>query len=223
MTFEYLRQSLFFFRNNLGMIARIQLPFLVLFSLLGQMTVGTDMTSPEGRQAIALVMVANLLLMPIYQGATIAYLGSVIDNNPLSVGQSLAVGMARWRSLFLVYLLTGMAVFTGFMLLIIPGVFMMIRLFFADYACVIDKQGSNQALKSSWQDSSLYFWPLLNGLAPLALTLLVLQVGLGELLALDQPGNEWLSVPFEVLTGLLGSALTVYGFRIYCVMREERN
>lgn len=222
MTFEYLRQSLFFFKNNLAMIIRIQLPFLLLFAVAAQFIGSGGLQNPETLQNLALVNLLNLTLMPIYRGAIIAYLGSVVDNKPLSVFQCLSIAMGRWRHLLLVYIFTGFAVASGFMLLIIPGIVLLIRFAFADYACILEGKSSLQAMKSSWKATPAWFWPLLSGLSILFFAAITMQVGLSQLLGLDQPENALLAIPVDILFGLMQSLFTVFGFRIYCVMREEK-
>jgi len=225
MTFEYLRQSLFFFRNHLGMIARIQLPFLLLTSALATMTLDIDMRNMDQQQAqtMMLTMMANVLLMPLYQGATIAYLGSVVNNQPYTVFQSLSAAAGRWPRLFLVYLLTALCVSAGLMLFILPGILIMVRLFFADYLCVTEKRGIMESITLSWNSTKDYFWPLVNGLALLLVILIGLRVLIDAVFgtaALD----PMVSIPLEILFALAGSSLTVFGFRIFCVMREaEKN
>lgn len=225
MTLEYLRQSLYFFRNHLGMIARIQLPFLLLTAFLSMQTIDIDLRemTAEQSQLMMSVMLANVILMPLFQGATIAYLGSVVNNNPFTVFQSLSAAVARWPYLFLVYLVTAIAITGGLMFLIVPGILIMIRLFFADYACVVEKKGIMESVRDSWGSSREYFWPLLNGLGLLLAALLTFQMVLSTLFGLDAETSPMISIPLEMLFGLLGTALTVYGFRIFCIMREAQD
>ncbi|MBY4678279.1 YciC family protein [Marinobacterium arenosum] len=223
MITEYIRQSLFFFRGHLNVIARIQLPFLLLINLFGTLS-ASDMEpgSPQQQQMLAAMAIANFLLIPLYWGATIAYLGSVVDNQPLSPLNALGRALTRWRSLLLVYMLTGLAAFGGFMLFIVPGIFLLIRLGFADYICVLERQGSMASLRQSWQQTEDYFWTLLKGLAVLFVALSGSEILL-ELLLDQLFGNSlWTALPLNILFGLLHTLLTVYGFRIYCVMREEQ-
>ena len=222
MTFEYLRQSLFFFRNHLGVIAKIQLPFLALFSFLSFLLTGDDNSDPaEIRQTMMILMIANFTLIPIYWGATIAYLGSVVENQPLTVSQALARSLSRWRHLLMVYLFTGIAVSAGLMLLIAPGIYFLIRFAFADYSCILEQQRPLQSMKSSWENSADYFWTLFQGMALLFVVLTGGQMILSQLLELNNPENALLAIPMDLLFGLLHSLITIYGFRVYCVMREE--
>lgn len=226
MTFEYLRQSLFFFRNHLGMIARIQVPFLLLTSALSTMTMNIDVRemSPEQARTMMTMMMANVLLMPLYQGATIAYLGSVVNNTPYTVFQSISAAVGRWPRLFLVYLLTAVGVTFGLMLFILPGILIMVRLFFADYACVVEKRGIMESLTDSWHSTKAYFWPLVSGLGLMLSVLIGLRMLIDGLLFSGEDSlDPLIAVPVEILFALVGTSLTVYGFRIFCVMREAQN
>lgn len=221
MTFEYLRQTLFFFRSHFSVIARIQLPFLIILSIVGVFAMGSlEDNSPQQRQLLAGLAFANFTLIPIYWGATIAYFGSVVDGRPYTVGQSISQALSRWRQLLIVYVLTGLAAGTGFMLLIIPGIYLLIRFAFADYFCVNEGMKAVASLKASWQTTNDYFWHLLPGLAILFTTLSGAEILLDQLL-LTEDSSPIMALPIDLFFGLLHSLLTIYGFRIYCVMKEE--
>jgi len=221
LPFEYIRQSLYFFRTHLSMVLRIQLPFLILVNLVALFVDG-PMRDEEGiNQGVALLTLLNITLMPVYTAATIMYFRYAVNNQPLSAGQAIMLGLARWRALLLVYFLSAFAIFSGLLFLIVPGIFILIRLAFADYICVIEKQGAMRALKESWARTEGCFWILLNGLAILFVTLsgteMVLEVMLSKAEMLDGPVRAAINITFSVLNTLL----TVYGFRIYCVEEEK--
>lgn len=224
LPFEYIRQSLFFFRSHFAMVVRIQLPFLLLINVLALMLVpeqdsGTD--TPMFSNAVAALSLLNIALMPIYMAATITYFGAVIQNRTLTAGQALMLGLGRWRPLLLVYILSAFAIFSGLLFLIVPGIFILIRLAFADYICVSEGRGALDALKQSWERTDEYFWPLLNGLAIIFMVITGAEIGLDLLLHKAEVSDGLLGAASNILFGLLNTLLTVYGFRLYCVAQQK--
>jgi hypothetical protein len=222
MTLEYIRQSLFFFRRHFGTIARIQLPFIIGLNLLGLVLhSGLDADSSQASTATAVLMLLNLTLLPLYWGATILFLQSAVDDRPLSAFQAVAVSLKYWRRLLITYLLTGFAVTGGLMLLIVPGIYVGVRLVFADYVCVLEDNKPVASLRQSWAESDAYFWLLLNGLLIIFGSLFLIEAPLLYLVELSGYNTAWTEAALSVIFDLLGTLVTVYGFRIYSLMRSQ--
>jgi len=221
MTLEYIRQSLFFFRRHFGTIARIQLPFIILLNLVGWLIQSSlPPESPEIRNAGALLMLLNLTLLPIYWGATILFLQSVIDNRPLGALAAVQSGLKYWRRLLLTYLLMALAVAAGLLLLIVPGIYAGVRLAFADYICVLENRKVSESLRQSWQNTNDYFWLLLKGMLIIFAGLFLLELPFATL-AEQGASLAPLDAALGILFDLLGTLVTIYGFRVYCLMKEE--
>ncbi len=221
MTLEYIRQSLFFFRSNFAVIARIQLPFIILLNLVGwliQSSLAPE--SPAMRNAGALLMLLNLTLLPIYWGATILFLQSVVDDRPLRALEAIFASLKYWRRLLLTYLSMVVAVTIGLLLLIIPGIYAGVRLSFADYVCVLENRKVGESLRLSWQQTNDYFGLLLKGMLIIFGGLFLLELPFA--LMVERGVNL---APFDTALGivfdLLGTLVTIYGFRVYCLMKEE--
>ncbi|MDO6469097.1 YciC family protein [Neptunomonas phycophila] len=220
LSLTYIQQSIFFFRQHLGTIAKIQLPFLIAINGLAQWF---DIYSDDEQiaQQFAVLSILNLTILPLYWSATIVYMQSVLEDRPLSAFQSLVVGMSRWRTLLLTFLLTGCAVFGGLMFLIVPGIFIGVRLAFADYICVVEKKSALQSLKQSWQDTDDYFWPLLQGLAILYIAIELINYPVVSFFQSMEDRQFIVELPILAALDLLSALITVFAFRMYCVMRDE--
>ncbi len=222
MTFEYIRQSLFFFRRHFGTIARIQLPFIIGLNLLGLLLqVNLDADSSAARNATALLMLLNITLLPLYWGATLLFLQSAVDNQPLSAFQAVSVSLRYWRRLLLTYLLTGLAVTLGLMLLIVPGIYIGVRLVFADYICVLEDKKPVESLRQSWRESDAYFWLLFKGLLIIFGGLLLLEMPFVYLAEASGFSPAPIKAVLSIIFDLMGTLVTIYGFRIYSLMRQE--
>ncbi len=224
MALTYLQQTWHFFRANLIPILRIQLPFIILITLISLSAMqSVDSENPQMNGSVMLFYIASLIFLPLYGGATIAYLESVVNDAPISTGAALKIGLTRWGALFFTKTLAAIGIVIGLLLFFIPGIYVMVRWAFAEYNCIINTAGPVDALKDSWADSERYFWILLNGMAMLFALLiganllsewLLLSIGLDSLL---------LRSLLDILFGFMNCLYTIFGFRIFCVMREARD
>lgn len=221
MVATYLQQTWYFFRSNLGAIMKIQLPFIILITLISMSaTSSIDPENPQMNNSIMMFYLASLVFLPLYAGATVAYLESVVNNKPISVGTALGIGLTRWGPLFLTKMLGAFGIVIGLFLFFVPGIYLLIRWAFAEYHCVLEKAGPAEALKNSWDDTSEYFWPLLNGLALLFVVLLGSNMLIEMLLQSMGLSSPLLRSLLDIVFGFLNCLYTIYGYRLFCVMRE---
>jgi len=217
MTLDYLRQSLFFFRTHLARLAMIQLPFLLLVTLVQhQLMQGADDTAKTAN-TLFFSAALDLILMPIYWGATLLYMRSVLQNSPLSVSQAVSLSFGCWGRLLLTYVLTTLAVSTGLLMFILPGIYIGVRLAFAEFYCVMEGKGPLESIRASWNSSADFFWPLLQGLALIFSILMLAEVMIGQLLG----DEEILMLGVSLLIQFLGVLPSIYAYRLYCVMKED--
>jgi len=221
MALTYLKQTWFFFRANLQPIMKIQLPFIIAISLISMTAMqSVDSENPEMNSSVMMFYLASLIFLPLYAGATIAYLESVIQDKPITPLQALKIGLTRWGPLFLTKIIGAIGIVIGLFLFFIPGIYVMVRWAFAEYQCIVQNDGPIDALKNSWDDTQDYFWLLLNGLA----TLFVILVGANILIEwlLSAIGIQSLLIRgmLDVVFAFLNCLYSIYGFRLYCVMRE---
>lgn len=110
---------------------------------------------------------------------------SALDNKPLSVGM-LFSNMPRLGSYILATILVGIIVMVGTFLLIIPGIYLAIRLTFWPYFVVDKGMSAIDAIKGSWRmTSGRFFDVFVFGLACLGLAILgAIPLGLGWLVVM---------------------------------------
>lgn len=219
MTFDYLRQSLFFFRTHLNRLALIQIPFLLLITLVQYQLLQGGETTEDVRNTSSLFMSSalDLALMPVYWGATLLYMQSVLQGRTLSAGQAISLSLTCWGRLLLTYILTALAVSTGLLLLILPGIYIGVRLAFAEFYCVMEGKGPVESIRVSWASSNEFFWPLLQGLALIFGVLMLAEVMIGQMPA----DAKALMLGLSLLVQFLGVMSSIYAYRIYCVMKDE--
>ena len=217
MTFEYLRQSFFFFRQHFVTLAAIQIPFLALIGILGFVLHG-NATSGEAEAAAGGFLLLGLLqlgLLPLYWGATIFYMQSVLDGKPLTPMNAISLGMTSWGRLLVTYILNGLAVLLGLIALIVPGVVVGVRLAFADYICVLENKSATESIKQSWSQTQPYFWMMLQGFILIFLSLFLLEILIQQII-----GSNVVGMLLSLIVDFCGVMLTVFGFRVFSAMRE---
>jgi len=152
-----LRDSWYFFSHNLAAIARLCLPLIVLEGLLLQQ-VDSLVT---GESATVWRLLAGLLFYPLYSAALILFLDARSNGVTPRARDLLAAGLRLWPSFALLAGLTTVAILLGASLLVLPGLWVMVKLAFAEYLLVLRGMQPLQALQASFRLSNGYFWPML--------------------------------------------------------------
>ncbi|MBT3233030.1 MAG: hypothetical protein HN356_09455 [Calditrichaeota bacterium] len=104
-------------------------------------------------------------------------------------------GFNHYGSVILLTILFMVILFGGFLLLIVPGIFFMIRLYFAPFLLIEKRMGAIDAIKGSWELTKGRFGQML------LLIIISIPVIIGGLLALLVgliPAAFWVSLAFTV-------------------------
>lgn len=223
MTIEYLRQSIFFFRSNFYNICQIQLPFLVALNVFFLFTSVTDIENTAALlKAQFTQSVIGMLIMPIYWAATIFYMQSTVSGKPFTASQCINAGLKKWPVLFVVFFLSSLGIFTGLMFLILPGIYVAIRLSIADYICTLEDVSAWQSVKKSWNQTAEYMMPLFLGIVLIFVTLSALHFTALSLLHSSGFDSPILTLPLDIFFNLMHCLIMIYGFRIYCLIKETQ-
>jgi len=145
-------------KDSLTYAAPIYVPMLTFFipgfviSLLGLgMTPG----------AAVLVSLINVLgIFPFITGAAIFYAHQNLTNRGSTIPDSLQAAGERFSQLVLLTFIFYVAIFAGLILLIIPGLYLSIRLSFVYYALMIERRSAFDSLSRSWQLTQGHWWKL---------------------------------------------------------------
>jgi len=92
----------------------------------------------------------TLLLTPIASAAVVFGVFQGLRGQPATLSQCVAVAAKRWMSIIGLALLTGVAVFLGFMLCILPGIVLTYGLFLAGPVLIVESVGPAAAAQRSW-------------------------------------------------------------------------
>nr|WP_298148038.1 YciC family protein [uncultured Pseudomonas sp.] len=204
-----LRDAWYFFSHNLLAIARLCLPLIVLEALLQQQVVAA--VAPEARTLYRIL--TGLLFYPLYTGALILFLDARSSGQAPALRNLLAVSLRLWPAFALLAGLSTLAILLGASLFVLPGLWLMIKLAFAEYLLVLRGLGPMRALHESFEMTSGYFWPMLLCVLGVALPLWLLDGWLQE--HQGESADMLLDLALNSLNGFLQLFSTVVVFRLF--------
>jgi hypothetical protein len=212
-------------RNLIVIVATIVVPLAVIQVLLvdvliedafertvelGNGDLVVDVSFTASILGTIVVAIASVLMWAVVTGAITRAAAGTFLGRDLDAGQSYRFGLARLGSILLVGLLAGLAIAGGFVLLLIPGFFILTRLTCSMSALVIEDRRGTQALSRSWNLVAGFGWPvfgtivvagLLTGLVGSILTLPFGDSVIGR--AVGQALASVITAPYTALVGIL--------------------
>jgi len=236
MATDYLKQSYYFFRSNFSNLLSIQLPFIAVLMLVQHTVIGTIEEGANLQNDLFLLTAMDLLFVPIYLGATIFYMQSIVDSRAITTLQAWGWGLQNWGRLFFTRLIAALAIsvalLPGFLiavglgiansplggiLLVLPGLYLAVRLNFASLVCLLERKSPIEAMKLSWAGTADLFWTLAKGLAIIYGLLFVGELLLAPLVE----GNAILGFVGSAALDFLNVFGAIYTFRIYRAWRDR--
>lgn len=152
-----LRDSWYFFSHNWPAIVRLCLPLIVLEGLLLQ-----QVDSHVDGEALAVWRIlAGLLFYPLYTGALILFLDARSHGQAPRARDLLAASLRLWPNFALMAGVSMLAILLGISLFVLPGLWLMVKLAFAEYLLVLRGLGPLRALHESFELTSGHFCSIL--------------------------------------------------------------
>lgn len=187
--------------GEMGFVARQHLPFLGLVGILQVATyTASDMVSPTAS---------------IFIGGAV---GLVFDYAVLQ--RLLGHWGERWRlgSLFVAQLLSGLGIMFGFLLLVLPGLFLMARWSLVPAFIIVEDNRSQESLSSSWSATAQCWLPIavayaINA-AILGSALVALEFGQEQFAQLPPFAAAVTPNLFAAFYGIVASLVAVAAFRL---------
>ncbi|MBA4291048.1 MAG: hypothetical protein C0439_18925 [Pseudomonas sp.] len=165
-----LRDAWYFFTHNLTAIACLCLPLIVLEGLLLQQV---DQLT-DSASTLQWRLLAGLLFYPIYSAALILFLDARSRGASPRLLDLLAAGLRLWPSFALLAGISTFAIVLGAYLFVLPGLWLMVKLAFAEYLLVLRGLSPLKALQESFTLTTGYFWPMLGCILGIMLPLWLL-------------------------------------------------
>jgi MFS family permease len=152
------------------------------------------------------VLLVLLVLASCFRAISAAYLGE-----QATAGESLRFAFRRLPALFGAYLLITLTLIVGFVLLIIPGIYLGVALSMAFPALLFERLRPLRAYGRSFELVTGHWWRtfaiLLLSLVIFAVISAALGGGLGAILGSAAPGNEGLAAVFVTVLNILLSVV----------------
>jgi hypothetical protein len=115
---------------------------------------GGDDVGALAANVLVIVLLFTLATAAATRAVAIAYLGGSI-----SWQESLRYAVRKFLPLLVVSILTGLAVIAGLFALILPGIYIAVRLFLASPALIVEDQGAVESMRRSWNLVKDRWWP----------------------------------------------------------------
>ncbi|MCT8166036.1 MULTISPECIES: YciC family protein [unclassified Pseudomonas] len=209
-----LRDSFNFFSRHLTPIITLCLPLIVLESLLAQLLQG----QLSDRAAMAAATLVGLALYPLYNAALILYLDTRSNGQDIAKRDLLARAAQLWAPLVLLLVISFLLILAGLALLIIPGIWIMINLVFAEYLVVLRGLPVVQAMRESARMTTGHFLRILVCLLAVLAPLWLIDALLMTLFPEPATGIELL---LNSLNGFLSLFITVVLYRLFMLLENE--
>lgn len=201
MVWSRLSEALYFFRQHWLPLLRLLLPVLLPASLLINYRYhavygGDAEKAASDGLAMGVQLLAGLLANALVARYTLIETGNQPSERS---GQVWSEALARIPSLFVVQIVTGVLIFMGLLLLIVPGVWLMGVLMPAYVLVMAEQMSGIEAVKQAWSRFRPAAWQIAASLGAL-IAGLILCMGLLEWLEHLLVGQEW---PWRWLAGAL--------------------
>jgi len=210
-----LQDSLYFFRRHLLSIAKLCLPLVILETLLAQ-----AVYTHFGKQTstMAYIVLLGLVFYPLYSGALILYLDARSQGEEPRKRDLLATSLRLWPSFALLVILCMLMIVAGISLLVLPGIWLMVNLVFAEYLLVLRGRQPRPAIRQSFVLCKGHFWQILVCIIGVMIPLWLIDAAFQSLLGEDP--QTWLALLLGSINGFLTLFSTLVSFRLFMLVTD---
>ena len=214
-------------------VAAIVIPLSFLQVLLGEVWIREGLSEEELRNGVEVsagtllggilaglvVAFVSILMWTILTGAITRAAAGTFLGRDLDAGESYRFGFARFWSIVLVGVLSGLAIALGFILLIIPGFIALTFLSSGMPALVIENQRGREALRRSWDLVRGYGWHVFGTIIVAALI-----NGIVSSLLTAPFGDDWAvrSIVGAIVSAITMPYMALVGVFIYLDLRVRK-
>src|SRR5699024_271061 len=222
MLLQRLQEALRFWRFGFMPLMLVVLPFALL-GFAVQFIAGTPLLIEGDSAQINWGTLAILaMLYPIATGTLIAQISALNDGQPASCMACLNKSLQHSLFLLLTYMLLGLGVYMGLMLLILPGIWLYARLSQAPFIVLLENGSPVEALKTSFQRTAAQQLPIMLGAVVLGALVLFVTLLSASLLE-STIGSEHVAsdIIHVLLTAPVGILLDIFIFRFYSLCKPS--
>ena len=209
-------QSWYFFKNNAKEMCAFMLPVFAL----GMITGVIGVINPQSG-VLSILNIVQIVIGPLFTGGLLLLIANIAKGDHPPHQEMLKQAVPFWMVIFIVSMLTGLAIGLGFIFMIIPGIWLLLRLFLAPLYVVFQNKTAFDAIASSFNESKEHLLPFFQILIPFIV------LGVAFLMMVTSQGG---GVPSFLSTTLINLATTfafifasIVQFRMYTVYIENQS
>jgi len=211
------------FAKLVGIVAVVVVPLtLIQYLLTDQVFVKEVTVDPETFEvsttgfgawwAIWLVTIfIGVIVQAILSGAIARAAAGAAIGQPITTEGVYKFGLSRLGAIIWVSILVGLATIGGFILLIIPGIIVMVKLSVSVQALVVENKRGSEALSRSWNLTKGYFWHVLGVVLVTAIL-----VGIVQGIIAAPFGSNWFLAGIGASIGAI--IVLPFGALVYVIM-----
>lgn len=211
-----IQDSLYFFRSHLGSILVLCLPLVVLEALAKQ-ALSHAMASDASP---AYELVVSLFFYPLYTGALILFLDARSRGEEPQTRDLLAMAVRMWPTFAVLSGMSTLLILFGLSLFAIPGIWVMVKLAFAEYLLVLRKLTPFMAMRESMQMTNGHFVRILTCVLCVYIPLTLLEAL--SLYLFPEPQSGALSLTLNSIASFLQLFTSVVMFRLFMLISEPQ-
>lgn len=211
-----LRDAWFFYSRHFLTIVRLCLPLILLES-------ATRLTLDHwlGEDVLpALDLLVGLIFYPLYVGALILFLDARSRGHDPALGAVYARALPLWPALAVLSGLGTLLILLGASLFVLPGIWVMVKIAFAEYLLVLRGLTPLAALKQSFQLTRGHFLLVLGCVMTVLLPVWMLEVWIAAQLFADETPSLLPAMLLDGVVGLLQLLPTIMLFRCFMLCSE---
>ncbi len=213
-TQKILADAWYFYTLNFRYLLYLCIPFVFAEALLSEGFL-TLSDQGQGEQTISIgYYVAQLGIHPLYTAILIQFLQARTKGLPVDRARIVSEAFALWPMMVLLVVMKFVLFMIGLLLFILPGIWIAVRMAFAEFYLVEKREQPVESMRSSFTATEKPFWTIVVVfLVPQAL-LILLQLVLKSLVV--SLGNLFiLNVLLHMALVMLSLYITIAFYRIY--------
>jgi hypothetical protein len=220
-----LRDAWFFYSRNLPSIVRLCLPLIVLEScarLAVSHLFGKDVMPAQE-------LLIGLVFYPLYIAALILFLDARSRGHAPPLREVMMRALPLWPSMAVLAGLGTLLIMLGASLFVLPGLWVMVKIAFAEYLLVLRGLSPLAALKQSFLETRGHFLLILGCIMAVLVPLWLLEAWIAAQLWAGESSPGPLAVLVDSVVGVVQLLATVVLFRCFmlcsapAIARDEQN
>lgn len=211
-----LRDAWFFYSRHFLTIVRLCLPLILLESLT---RLALDHWLGDNAPP-ALDLLVGLIFYPLYVGALILFLDARSRGHDPALGAVYARALPLWPALAVLSGLGTLLILLGASLFVLPGIWVMVKIAFADYLLVLRGLTPLAALKQSFLFTRGHFLLILGCVMTVLLPVWMIEVWIAAQLFADETPSLLPAMLLDGVVGLLQLLPTIMLFRCFMLCSE---